>query len=146
MTLRLSNVEAMKGPAERERKTQAKREVQSVYRVIQFCQYVITHTDGKSTPLPHTHAHTHTHTHTHTQITYKRIHHHHHRLYSPGWALASSWRFRNNFLRGEVVSLTPNSQPKGPGYPFLYGSSPLTSLAWQALPVVYATTNKRIHT
>jgi hypothetical protein len=38
--------------------------------------------------------------------------------------------FRNNiFLRGGVVSLTPNPQPGGLGYPFLSGSSPLTCLA-----------------
>jgi hypothetical protein len=51
-------------------------------------------------------------------------------------------RFRNNiFLRGEVVSLTLNPQPGGPGYPFLSGSSPLTCLAWEALPVAFATTS-----
>jgi hypothetical protein len=33
----------------------------------------------------------------------------------------------------------PNPQPGGPGYPFLSGSSPLTCLAGEALPVVYAT-------
>jgi hypothetical protein len=66
----------------------------------------------------------------------------HHQLYSPGWALASSWGFIIIFfLRGEVVSLTPNPQPGGPGYPFLSGSSPLTCLAWEALPVAYATTS-----
>ena len=67
--------------------------------------------------------------------------HHHHRLYSPGWASASSWGFVTIFfLRGEV-SLTPNPQPGGPGYPFLSGSSPLTCLTWEALPVAYATTS-----
>jgi len=67
---------------------------------------------------------------------------HHYQLYSPGWALASSWGFIIIFfLRGEVVSLTPNPQPGGPGYPFLSGSSPLTCLAWEALPVAYATTS-----
>jgi len=71
------------------------------------------------------------------------IHHHYHRLYSPGWALASSWGFVTIFLflRGEVVSLTPNTQPGGSGYPFLSGSSPLTCLAWEALPVAYAITS-----
>jgi hypothetical protein len=49
-------------------------------------------------------------------------------------------RFRYNiFLRGGVVNLTPNPQPGGPGYPFLSGSSPLTCLAWEALPVAHAT-------
>jgi hypothetical protein len=49
-------------------------------------------------------------------------------------------RFRNNiFLRGGVVNLTPNPQPGGPGYPFLSGSSPLTCLAWETLPLAYAT-------
>jgi hypothetical protein len=59
MTLRLSNVEAMKGPAEsvKLQHTGAKREVQSVYRVIQCCQYVITRTHAR------------TRTHAHTQIT-----------------------------------------------------------------------------
>ena len=36
-------------------------------------------------------------------------------------------------LRGETVSLTPNPQPGGPGYPFLSGSSPLTCLAHDAI-------------
>jgi hypothetical protein len=43
------------------------------------------------------------------------------------------------FLLCGVVSLTPNPQPGGPGYPFLSGLSPLTCLAWEALPVAYAT-------
>jgi hypothetical protein len=69
-------------------------------------------------------------------------HHHHHRLYNPGWALASSWGFITVFFsRGGVVSLTPNPQPGGPGYPFLSGSSPLICLAWEALPVAFATTS-----
>jgi len=38
-------------------------------------------------------------------------------------------------LRGEIFSLTPNPQPGGPGYPFLSGSSPLTCLARDAIPV-----------
>ena len=33
----------------------------------------------------------------------------------------------------------PNTQPGGPGYPFSSGSSPLTCLVWEALPVAYAT-------
>ena len=33
----------------------------------------------------------------------------------------------------------PNPHPGGPGYPFLSGSSPLTCLAWEALPVAYTT-------
>jgi hypothetical protein len=43
------------------------------------------------------------------------------------------------FLLCGVVSPTPNPQPGGPGCPFLSGSSPLTCLAWGALPVAYAT-------
>jgi hypothetical protein len=43
------------------------------------------------------------------------------------------------FFRGRVVGPAPNPQPGGPGYPFLSGSSPLTCLAWKALPVAYAT-------
>ena len=69
-------------------------------------------------------------------------HHHHHRLYSLGWALAlaSAWGFVTIFfLQCEVVSLTPNPQPGGPGYPFLSGSSSLTCLAWEARPVAYVT-------
>jgi hypothetical protein len=38
-----------------------------------------------------------------------------------------------------VVSPKPNPQPGGSGYPFLSASSPLTCLAWEALPVAYAT-------
>ena len=61
------------------------------------------------------------------------------RRYSPGWALASLG-FRNNyFLQGEVVSLTPNPQPRGPGYPLLSGPSPSTCPARVALPVADAT-------
>jgi hypothetical protein len=44
-----------------------------------------------------------------------------------------------SFLLCGVVSPTPNPHPGGPGYPFLSGSSPLTCLAWEALPVAYAT-------
>jgi hypothetical protein len=39
------------------------------------------------------------------------------------------------FLWDGVVSLTPNPQPGGPGYPYLSGSSSLTCLAWETLPV-----------
>jgi hypothetical protein len=47
--------------------------------------------------------------------------------------------FHNNiFLLCGVVSPTSNPQPGGPEYPFLSGSSPLTCLAWEALPVAYA--------
>jgi len=61
----------------------------------------------------------------------------------PWMGLGLRLRFRNNIfsLQGEVVSLMPNSQPGRPGYPFLSGSSPLTCLAWEALPVAYATTS-----
>jgi hypothetical protein len=44
-----------------------------------------------------------------------------------------------SFLLFGVVSPTPNPQPGGPVYPFLSGSWPLTCLAWEALPVAYAT-------
>jgi hypothetical protein len=44
-----------------------------------------------------------------------------------------------SFLLFGVVSPTPNPQPGGPGYPFLSGPSPLTCLAWEALPVAYTT-------
>ena len=37
------------------------------------------------------------------------------------------------FLWGGVVSPIPNPQQGGPIYPFLFGSSPLTCLAWEAL-------------
>ena len=64
--------------------------------------------------------------------------------YSPLWALAC--RFLSTFvtisfffLLGGIFSPTPNPQPGGPGYPFLSGSSPLTCLALEALPVAYAT-------
>ena len=45
--------------------------------------------------------------------------------------------FVTSFLLGGEVSPTPNPQPGGPGYPFLSGSSPLTCLAWKALPIAY---------
>ena len=51
-----------------------------------------------------------------------------------GWLLG----FETLFLRCGVVSPTPTPQPGGPGYPFSSGSSPLTCLAWEALPVAYA--------
>jgi hypothetical protein len=44
-----------------------------------------------------------------------------------------------SFLLCGVVSPTRNLQPGGPGYPSLSGSSPLTCLEWEALPVAYAT-------
>jgi hypothetical protein len=40
-----------------------------------------------------------------------------------------------SFLLCGLVNPTPNTQPGGPGYPFLSGLSPLTYLAWEALPV-----------
>jgi hypothetical protein len=45
--------------------------------------------------------------------------------------------FRNSkfFYYVGVFNPTPNPQPGGPGYPFLSGSSPLTYLAWESLPV-----------
>jgi hypothetical protein len=49
-------------------------------------------------------------------------------------------KFRNNsFLQGEVVSLTPNPQPGGPGYPLLSGPLPATCPARATLPVANAT-------
>jgi hypothetical protein len=44
-----------------------------------------------------------------------------------------------SFLLCGVVRPTPNPQPGRPGYPFLSGSSPLTCLAWEDLPVADAT-------
>ena len=51
------------------------------------------------------------------------------------------WGFHINifFLWVGVVSLMPILQPGRPGYLFLSGSSPLTCLAWEALPLAYAT-------
>jgi hypothetical protein len=40
-----------------------------------------------------------------------------------------------SFYGVRVVSLTPNPQPGGPGYPSSSGSYPLTSPAWVPLPV-----------
>ena len=57
-----------------------------------------------------------------------------------GLGLFFSPRLPNNILLwGGAVSLTPNPQPGRPGYPFLSGSSPLTSMAWEVLPVAYTT-------
>jgi hypothetical protein len=49
--------------------------------------------------------------------------------------------FRNNtfFYCVGVLNPTPNSQPGGPVYTLLSGSSPLTCLVWEAPPVAYAT-------
>jgi hypothetical protein len=44
-----------------------------------------------------------------------------------------------SFLLCGVINPTPNPQPGGPGYSFFSGSSPLNYLAWEALPVAYAT-------
>jgi hypothetical protein len=76
-----------------------------------------------------------------TAINYDIYHHHHHRLHSPRWALTSSLVVSLTLLllRGGVVSLTPNQQPGGPGHPILSGSSLLTCLAWEALPVAHVT-------
>ena len=47
---------------------------------------------------------------------------------------------RNNYiLEGEIVSLTLNPQPGGPGYPLLSGPSPSTCPARVALPIADAT-------
>ena len=60
--------------------------------------------------------------------------------YSPGWALASLKGFITiSFLQGQVVRLTPNPQPEGPGYPHSSGPSPSTCPARVALPVANAT-------
>ena len=40
---------------------------------------------------------------------------------------------------GWVVDPKTNPQTGRPEYPFLFGLSPLTSLTWENLPVVYAT-------
>jgi len=59
------------------------------------------------------------------------------------WPVEQYFLFLNfitiSSLLCENVSPTPNPQPGGPGYSFLSGSSPLTCLAWEALPVAYAT-------
>ena len=45
-------------------------------------------------------------------------------------------KFHNTYVVWDgVVSFMPTPQPGGPEYPFLSGSSPLTFLAWEALPV-----------
>jgi len=44
-----------------------------------------------------------------------------------------------SFLLCGAASPKPNPEPGRRGYPFLSGSSPLTCLAWEALPVAYAT-------
>jgi hypothetical protein len=49
-----------------------------------------------------------------------------------GW-LSGFWT--SYFLRCEVVSLTPNPQPGGPGYPSSPGPYTLTCPAWVALSV-----------
>jgi len=46
-----------------------------------------------------------------------------------------------SFLLCGVVNPTPNLQPGGPGYTLLSGSSPLTCLAWEAVPVAHASTS-----
>jgi hypothetical protein len=48
-------------------------------------------------------------------------------------------RFHNNFLQGEVVNLTPNPQPGGPGYLLSSGPSPSTCPARVTLPVANGT-------
>jgi hypothetical protein len=63
---------------------------------------------------------------------------------SPSLLNPSSFYLRSTFvticfLLCGVVNPTPNPQHGGPGYPFLSGSSPLTCLAWEALPVACAT-------
>ena len=40
-----------------------------------------------------------------------------------------------------IISTMPNPQSRRPGYPFLSGSSRLTCLAWEALPVACITTS-----
>jgi hypothetical protein len=44
------------------------------------------------------------------------------------------WFLNSSLLWCEVVSLTPNPQPGGPGYPSSSGSYPLTCPAWVTLP------------
>ena len=48
--------------------------------------------------------------------------------------LVSNFRSFSTNMWGEDVSLVPNCQPGGPGDLPLSGSSPLTHLAWEALP------------
>ena len=52
-----------------------------------------------------------------------------------GYESNSGLHFFIYVLRGETVSLTPNPQPGGPGYPFWSGSPPLNYLARDAIPV-----------
>jgi hypothetical protein len=47
--------------------------------------------------------------------------------------LSGSWTIE--FIRHEVISLTPNPQPGGPGYPSSSGSYPLPCPAWVPQPV-----------
>jgi hypothetical protein len=47
-----------------------------------------------------------------------------------------------SFLLCGVLNPMPNPQPGGPVYPFLSVSSPLTCLAWEPLPVAYATASR----
>jgi hypothetical protein len=60
-------------------------------------------------------------------------------IHSLGAAALGKVSEQINVLLCGVVSPTPISQPRGPVYPFLSGSSPLTFLAWEVLPVAYAT-------
>jgi len=52
-----------------------------------------------------------------------------------GYESNSGLHFLYMFYGGETVSLTPNPQPGGPGYPFWSGSPPLNYLARDAIPV-----------
>jgi hypothetical protein len=52
-------------------------------------------------------------------------HHHHHRLYSPGWALASSWGFVTMFSYGvELLASRPTPNLEGQGITFCLGHYP----------------------
>jgi hypothetical protein len=66
-------------------------------------------------------------------------HQQHHQHYSPWWALVSFLRSCcYSFVTAYfcvVCSPRPNPQLGEPGYPFLYGPSPLTCPALEALPV-----------
>jgi hypothetical protein len=50
---------------------------------------------------------------------------HHHRLYSPGWALASSWGFVTIFFYGVgLLASRPTPNLEGQGIPFCLGHHP----------------------
>jgi len=60
-------------------------------------------------------------------------------LHLPSLFLCSTFVTVRFFVLCGVLNPKPNPQPGGPGYPFLSGSSPLTCLAREALPIAYTT-------